>query len=102
VRVVHQPNTVARVRVRDHHRESVNLRLHDREVFDYSWFPATVADPVSYIVKYFDQQEVEGNTNVEKSRSWRGTPARRSPPRFCTCTNSFASLSIYGTTLMDI
>ncbi|GJN04625.1 hypothetical protein PR202_ga22189 [Eleusine coracana subsp. coracana] len=44
----------------------------DREVFGYSWFPATVAkvvDPLSYVVEYFDQ-EVEGDAGAEKATEY--------------------------------
>jgi hypothetical protein len=44
----------------------------NREVFGYSWFPATVTkvvDPLSYVVEYLDL-ELEGDAGVEKSTEY--------------------------------
>jgi hypothetical protein len=44
----------------------------DREVFGYSWFPATVSrvvDLLSYVVEYSDQ-EVQGDTGAEKATEY--------------------------------
>ncbi|XP_062198093.1 DUF724 domain-containing protein 6-like isoform X2 [Phragmites australis] len=58
----------------------------DREVYGYSWFPATVAkvvDPLSYVVEYFDMEEGEGG--AEKATEylhWRFIrPAVEHSPR---------------------
>ncbi|XP_062183374.1 uncharacterized protein LOC133887434 isoform X2 [Phragmites australis] len=59
----------------------------DREVYGYSWFPATVAkvvDPLSYVVEYFDLEE-EGESGAEKATEylhWRFIrPAVEHSPR---------------------
>jgi hypothetical protein len=44
----------------------------NREVFGYSWFPATVTkvvDPLSYVVEYLDL-DVEGDAGVEKATEY--------------------------------